>query len=95
MMIHQLHGEISDNIRQGYTGGSVDMYIPYGENLFAYDVNSLYPSQMLKNPMPVGAPTYFEGDIRNIDKEAFGFFYCKITSPEYLEHPIILAKPLM
>lgn len=89
MMIHQLHGEISDNIRQSYTGGAVDMYLPIGNDLFAYDVNSLYPYVMANKPMPVGQPTYFEGDIRKIDSKAFGFFYCKITNPEYLEHPII------
>ena len=39
--------------------------------------------------MPIGKPTFFKGDIRKIEKEAFGFFYCKIKTPEYLEHPII------
>jgi DNA polymerase type B, organellar and viral len=33
--------------------------------------------------------TYFEGDIRQIHPEAFGFFYCHITTPPYLEHPIL------
>lgn len=39
--------------------------------------------------MPVGFPTYFEGDIFNIDKDAFGFFYCKIIAPENILHPIL------
>lgn len=39
--------------------------------------------------MPTGIPTYFEGDIRKIDSNAFGFFYCKIIAPDNLKHPII------
>ncbi|KAJ3220452.1 hypothetical protein HK099_004345 [Clydaea vesicula] len=39
----------------GYYGGLVDVYETFGENLFYYDVNSLYPFAMLKD-MPVGNP---------------------------------------
>lgn len=42
--------------------------------------------------MPVGLPTYFEGDIRRIELDSYGFFYCKITSPDYLEHPILQRR---
>ena len=76
----------------GYTGGSVDMYIPEnpeGTKVYAYDVNALYPSQMLNWDMPIGEPVKFYGDIRKLDPDAFGFFYCKIRTPEFLEHPII------
>lgn len=38
-------------IRRGYYGGHVDAYIPYGENLYYYDVNSLYPFIMKTFPM--------------------------------------------
>jgi len=90
--IPQLSGKISRDIRSGYTGGAVDMYIP--ENIgntevFVYDVNSLYPSQMHSQPMPVGKPTYFEGNIRLLNNNAFGFFYCKIIAPDNLDHPIL------
>lgn len=40
-------------IRRGYYGGHADVYVPYGENLHYYDVNSLYPHVMKKYPMPV------------------------------------------
>ena len=30
-------------IRRGYYGGHADTYKPYGDNLYYYDVNSLYP----------------------------------------------------
>lgn len=44
---------------------------------------------MANNPMPIDQPVAFLGDIRKVDSNAFGFFYCKITSPDYLEHPIL------
>jgi hypothetical protein len=44
---------------------------------------------MANTPMPVGKPVAFQGNIRNVNPDAFGFFYCKITSPEFLEHPIL------
>ena len=90
--IPQLSGKIANDIRLGYTGGAVDMYIPKSEpgiKLKSLDVNSLYPSQMESRLMPVGTPTYFEGDIRLIDANAFGFFYCKITAPNDIRHPIL------
>jgi hypothetical protein len=90
--IPQLSGQVSKDIRQGYTGGAVDMYIPEnpdGTKVFAYDVNSLYPSTMDKLDMPIGKPVLFEGNIRLIDPNAFGFFYCKIKAPNNLEHPIL------
>jgi hypothetical protein len=90
--IPQLSGKIASDIRLGYTGGAVDMYIPEnpeGTKLYAYDVNSLYPFIMDEFDMPIGKPTLFEGDIRKIDPNAFGFFYCKIKAPNNLEHPII------
>jgi DNA polymerase type B, organellar and viral len=90
--IPQLSGQIANDIRQGYTGGAVDMYIPRpqkGTKIYCYDVNSLYPYVMEQFDMPVGKPNLFQGDIRKIDPNAFGFFYCKITAPDNLLHPIL------
>jgi DNA polymerase type B, organellar and viral len=90
--IPQLSGQIANDIRQGYTGGAVDMYIPIppeGVKLYGYDVNSLYPYTMKEFDMPVGNPVLFKGDIRDGDLNAFGFFYYKIETPNNLEHPII------
>lgn len=39
--------------------------------------------------MPIGKPIFFQGDIRKINKNSFGFFYCKINCPNNLEHPIL------
>jgi len=44
---------------------------------------------MAKNLMPVGNKSYFEGEIRKLSPEAFGFFFCKITAPDFLNHPIL------
>ena len=57
--------------------------------IHCYDVNSLYPSRMRDYSMPVGNTTYFEGNIRLIDKSAFGFFYCEIIAPDEIKHPIL------
>jgi hypothetical protein len=91
-IIPQLSGKIASEIRSGYTGGAVDMYLPSNKKttkIYAYDVNSLYPFVMKDNLMPIGVPSYFRGDIRAVDSNAFGFFYCKITAPSNLNHPII------
>jgi hypothetical protein len=103
--IYQLLGNVEAAIRESYTGGAVDVYIPHNRmsnffskikakfiKLYYYDVNSLYPSVMANTPMPLGQPIYFKGDIRQVEPEAYGFFYCKITSPEYLEHPILQRR---
>jgi hypothetical protein len=90
--IPQLSGNIADDIRSGYTGGSCDVFIPVSDPnkiLKCYDVNSLYPSQMRDKPMPIGKPTYFNGNIRSVDPNAFGFFYCEIIAPDNIKHPII------
>jgi len=90
--IHNLSGEISNDIRKGYTGGAVDMYLTTPLNnkqIYAYDVNSLYPHVMALNKFPIGNPTYFEGDITKYKPNAFGFFYCKIFCNSNLKHPIL------
>lgn len=57
--------------------------------LKCFDVNSLYPFKLKNFAMPTGKPVAFEGNIRSVDPKAFGFFFCKITSPEFILHPIL------
>ena len=103
--IYQILGNPFHNISESYTGGAVDIYIPHNritsfvskvgaffKRLYLNDVNSLYPSVMAKHPMPIGKPIYFDGDIRKVDGNAYGFFYCKITSPDTLMHPLIQRR---
>ena len=90
--IAMLSGDIARDIRQSYTGGSTDMFIPkppIGSKIYSYDVNSLYPFVMKEYKYPIGNPTYFEGNLFKFNPELFGFFYCKVTTPEYLDHPIL------
>jgi len=44
---------------------------------------------MANTPMPIGKPIAFQGNIRAVEPNAYGFFYCKITTPEFLQHPIL------
>ena len=92
--VPQLSGKIAADIRSGYTGGSCEVYIPKfvskpGVKMKCLDVNSLYPSQMESQLMPVGIPTFFEGDINSVDTKAFGFFFCRIIAPDDILHPIL------
>jgi hypothetical protein len=94
--VYQIHGITERNIRQSYTGGAVDVYIPHNrltsflindnveyETLYYYDVNGLYPTVMANKFMPVGKPTVFVGNIKKYVSDAYGFFYCKISSPAF------------
>nr|YP_009487265.1 hypothetical protein [Russula foetens]AWB36167.1 hypothetical protein [Russula foetens] len=90
--IPQLTGQIAKDIRLSYTGGAVDMYQPFNEEgtkIHCYDVNALYPFTMEDKLMPTGKPIFFKGDIRKVDPNAFGFFFCNIETPTDLLHPII------
>lgn len=102
--IYQILGKAEVNIRESYTGGAVDVYKPHNVvsglfskvaryiKLYYYDVNSLYPTVMAKFLMPVGKPIAFEGNIRSVISNAYGFFFCKITSPSNLEHPLLQRR---
>lgn len=88
--IPQLRGLISDFIRDGFTGGSTDMFIPYSKKpIYVYDVNSLYPYIMAMFDMPIGKIEFFKGDITKIDPKAFGFFEVEVTAPKNLKIPIL------
>lgn len=89
-----IEGKVYEDLRQGYIRGHVDMYIPINEintKVIVLDVISQYPFVMQNYPMPIGDPTYFKGDILKYEPDAYGFFYCEVTTPKYLKHPIILV----
>lgn len=98
-----INGVTDKEIRKGYTGGSTEMFIPSfnvlektDKKLYAYDVNSLYPSVMAQNLYPVGAPNalnFGDGvDLVNAPLDLFGHFYAEIISPDNLSHPILQVK---
>ena len=79
---------IFEDIKKSYYGGITEVYIPTNANneeLYYYDVNSLYPYASL-NPMP-GLESTYEKDINRVldltndyCKELFGFFYCTVEA---------------
>ena len=84
-----------NDLKQAYTGGMVDVYVPTNEpgvKVKSYDVNSLYRSSMLEFKMPTGAPIFFEGDISLIDPNAFGVFEVEVIAPDNLYYPVFQTK---
>lgn len=76
-------------IRKGYYGGHADAYTPFGENLFYYDVNSLYPFIMKEYEMPGGDPVW-HGDLNNRELDALcGFIMAYVTCPDTLDKPFL------
>ena len=102
--LYQILGNVDADIRESFTGGAVDVYkttnnifddlwgVYHRVKLYYYDVNSLYPFVMKMFSMPTGKPIAFDGNIRRVDPEAYGFFYCKIQSPEYIQDPILQRR---
>ena len=94
--IHITDAELYNKISPGYSGGAVDVYKPqprksWGE-VYCYDVNSLYPAVMMLNDMPVGAPTFVEGDLDLMDPATFGFLRVKVQAPDNLYIPLLQTK---
>lgn len=87
-----INGKMFNDIKKSYTGGIVDVYKPYGENIYHYDVNSLYPFVMKEFPMPVGEVHYFEGDITKIEDKPFGFFEVEVMTPFNLNIPLLQTR---
>ncbi|EPS72962.1 hypothetical protein M569_01793, partial [Genlisea aurea] len=79
-------------IRNGYYGGHVDVYKPYGENLYYYDVNSLYPFIMKNYPMPSGIPIW-KNHLESSDLDSlFGFIEAYVVCPTYIKRPFLPYK---
>ena len=62
------------------------------KKVYRYDVNYLFPNVMASMDMPVGNPTYFEGDIEKVDPNSFGFYEVDIISPKYTKYPRLQLK---
>ena len=87
--IPKILSKLHYTLKQSYFGGITEVYKGKGFNINSYDVNSLYPFAMVNNPMPVGQPTHFSGDISLKNKDAFGFFKVKVSAPEGLNKPTL------
>ena len=73
------------DIKNAYFGGRVEVFKGYVENIYIYDVVSLYPYCMLKE-LPIGE-IYRSTDI-NIDNY-FGFCYATVNVPRGIKAPIL------
>jgi hypothetical protein len=73
------------DIKNGYYGGRVEVFKRYGENIYIYDVVSLYPSIMLKD-LPIGC--LIKSTDNNLDNY-FGFCYASVNVPEGITAPIL------
>ena len=90
--IKVVKGDVEKNIRSAYHGGLVFVFEHEVLDAFQYDINSHYPN-CLKNPMPVGNPTYTDNP--NLD-QLFGFVRAKVIAPDVsvLKNPILpLSSP--
>jgi len=85
-------GDMFKFIKSSFTGGSTEMYIPSGENIYEYDVNSLYPSVMKDNLFPVGHPTQFhiyQGQDLSFLKDKFWIADCIVNTDVDLFAPYL------
>lgn len=75
-------------IRSSYRGGATEVYKCYGENLYYYDVNSLYPYAIL-NEMPFE----FITTVKNPSLDNFfGFIKANIYAPTTIFNPFLPYK---
>jgi hypothetical protein len=78
-------------VRESYLGGATDYYKALGENVYWYDINSLYPTAMLQ-PVPYKAIANHK-DLSSVNVKDFkGFVLAKVTCPENIKHPIVSVK---
>ena len=88
--------KIDSFIRNCYYGGRVEIFKMYGDGLYYYDFNSLYPSVMVNNKYPVG--NYIEiGDedfyqYLKPNSKYLGYGKFKITTPKDLDIPFLPCK---
>lgn len=76
-------------IRRGYYGGHADAYKPKGENLYYYDVNSLYPFIMQKYDMPGGIPVWHNKLYEKDLSELYGFIEAYVSCPSTINRPFL------
>jgi hypothetical protein len=73
------------NLRHAYYGGRVELFKNYGENLYHYDVNSLFPYAM-KKTMPGGH--MWRSTDSNLDNY-FGVCFVSVNVPQDTYNPIL------
>ncbi len=85
-------GETNEKfIRDSYCGGRTEVFAPYIQQGYHYDVNSLYPYVMKNFPMPHGKPTMYKGDKA---REMFKYWYNFGQGAGFMEVNIIIPDNL-
>lgn len=87
-----IKGQPFHNIKNSYTGGSVDVIINHGFNVYGYDINSLYPYSMSIFDVPMGDMKAFTGNIWNKFPDALGFFEVIVDAPKDLNIPVLQIR---
>jgi len=82
LKVYDLSRRMDSKFREAYLGGIVDVYRPHLQGSgYYYDVNSLYPTAMLR-PMPVGEPRLiFLSDQEFLKGEFFGYIEATVRAP--------------
>jgi hypothetical protein len=78
-------------LKKTYLGGLNFIRIPYIENGYYYDINSLYPYIMKTCQMPVGDFSIIKNNFLSIDNY-FGFIYCTVYVNQNIDIPPLLLK---
>lgn len=84
---------LDNDIRQGYLGGIVDVYKPYGKDLVMLDYNSMYPFIMKELALGIGRPKKVFS-IENLNEfcKKPGFVQVEISCKDELRQPLISIK---
>jgi len=73
--------KVFSDISMANYGARTEVFKPYGEDLFYYDVNSLYPYSSLNTLCGINAKYIeFVKPLIGISDDVFGYFYCKIDT---------------
>lgn len=78
-------------IRSGYYGGIVDIYKPTTQNAYHYDINSMYPSELLTD-LPIGKPKWEK--IHKLTEETYGFVEAYVEIPECRFPPLPIKNKI-
>jgi len=91
-------GKVFEFLRASFTGGSTEMYRPYGKEINCYDANALYPSQMNVQRFPVGKTYQFVGNIEllfEIDNATWNKYKTYFIADAFVETTRDLYQPYL
>lgn len=86
--LQALDEALNTQLRAAFFGGATELYKPFGQHLFHYDVNSLYPFCMLKD-LPTLNPIKISVHDINLNT-FFGYLKVTVTAPSSLKVPFLI-----